>query len=77
MIHYAKIENSPRLQRVLELLKTGLEYSTREIIHMADVCAVNTIITELRRNGIKINVRQENKIFYYRLNRQGQQDLFG
>ncbi len=75
MIHYAKIENSPRLQRVHELLKTGLEYSTMEIIKKANVCAVNTIITELRRNGLTIMTRQRNKVFFYKLG-AGQQDLF-
>ena len=48
--HYAKIENSPRLQRTLTLLSDGQWHTTRGIIKIADVCAVNSIISELRSN---------------------------
>ena len=54
MIHYAKLESSKRLQRVLALLKRGGWGTTREIDRLADVCAVSTAITELRRNGLNI-----------------------
>lgn len=54
MIHAAKLGKSSRLTRVYALLKGGKKYSTRQIIKLADVCAVNSIISELRANGIKI-----------------------
>lgn len=52
--HYAKIEDSERLQRVQGLLSDGCWHGTREIRDIADVCAVNTIIHELRCNGYDI-----------------------
>jgi len=57
MIHYAKIDNSKRLMRVLTLLADGQAYTTREIIQHANVCAVNTCITELRENGYDIDCK--------------------
>lgn len=55
-IHYAKLSDSPRLQRVLKALEDAgmVGLTTREIILKAEVCAVNTAIAELRSNGIKI-----------------------
>lgn len=59
MIHYAKVENSPRLQRILRVLADGAEHSTRNIITDANVCAVNTAISELRRNGYTIAAKSK------------------
>lgn len=56
-MHNAKLENSERLQRVLRFLSDGRPRSTREIIHGAGVCAVNSIISELRANGLEITCR--------------------
>lgn len=70
MIHYARIENSPRLQRTLTLLQDGQWHTTRDIVRRADVCAVNSIITELRRNGYIIEreaVKGERGLAQYRL----------
>jgi hypothetical protein len=53
-MHSAKIEHSERLQRVYNTLKTHGKLTTMEIIKLADVCAVNSIISELRRNNINI-----------------------
>jgi hypothetical protein len=53
-IHYAKLESSERLQRVLRLLSDGRWHSTRDIMFGADVCAVSTTMAELRENGIRI-----------------------
>lgn len=53
-IHYAKIENSPRLQRLLALLEGGQEFTTLEIMQHAKICAVNSAICELRLNGFEI-----------------------
>lgn len=57
MIHYAKIAESERLQRVHRLLADGAWHGTREIMRTADVCAVNTVVAELRSNGILIRTR--------------------
>jgi hypothetical protein len=58
----ANLDNSPRLQRLLDLLCNGEEHSTLEIILKANVAAVSAAITELRRNlapyGIGISCRK-------------------
>ena len=60
---------SPRLQRVLALLKDGRPYTTRQIVRRAHVIAVNAIISELRQNGAEIAcVRQllrDRWVYYY------------
>lgn len=67
-MHYAKVENSPRLQRVRDVLFDGQEHSTRDIMEKAHVCAVNSCITELRRNGFQIpKPRIEGNVFYYKM----------
>lgn len=58
VIHYARIENSDRLRRVLAVLSDGHPHSTLEIIQAAEVCAVNSAIAELRMNGFRIECRQ-------------------
>ena len=58
MMHAARLDRSPRLQRVHALLSDGAEYSTRDIIQGAEVCAVNSCIAELRANGFYIENRQ-------------------
>src|SRR3989304_3301989 len=50
----ARLENSDRLQRALDVLLDGHPHTTRDIIIEADVCAVNSIVTELRGNGFII-----------------------
>jgi len=57
MIHYARIEESERLQRAHKVLSDGQWHSTREIMQAADVCAVNTVVAELRANGAPILTR--------------------
>jgi hypothetical protein len=66
MIRAAKLERSPRLQRVDALLADGREYSTREIVVACDVCAVNSIVAELRANGREITTRWHKGNCYYR-----------
>lgn len=61
MIHYAQIKNSPRLQRVKKLLDDGKPHSTREIISVANVCAVNSIASELRHNGYAVRCERKSK----------------
>lgn len=76
-IHAARIAESPRLQRVQALLADGRWHGTREIMLAADVCAVNTVIAELRDNGCAILTRCVGRGRYeYRLLQPGQQDLF-
>lgn len=52
---------SPRLQRVLALLKDGKPHTTREIVRKAHVVAVNSCIAELRANGAEILCTRERK----------------
>lgn len=80
-MHAARIERSPRLQRVLELLSDGAWHSTLEIVQAARVCAVNSCIAELRDNGLAIACRQDRRrdgtrIWLYRLEIAVQPDLF-
>lgn len=57
MIHFAKLEKSPRLRRLLAyLIERGPEgATTREITLNAEIMAVGTSISELRANGCLIN----------------------
>ena len=57
-MHAASLERSERLRRVRELLSDGAEHSTLEIVRIARVCAVNSIVAELRANGCAIECRQ-------------------
>ena len=66
-MHSAKIDNSIRLQRVLKVIKDGLKHTTRDIIRKANVCAVNSVIAELRDNGYKIDCERVGKRWYYQL----------
>ena len=60
-MHNATLKNSKRLQRVLAVLQSGQPKTTRQIIREAHVCAVNSIVAELRANGIKIECRMVKK----------------
>lgn len=66
-MHHARISNSKRLQRTLRVLCDGAEHSTRDLIRSADVCAVNSIVSELRANGIKVRSRCSAGVWFYRL----------
>ena len=57
-MHAARLDHSPRLQRVHALLSDGVERSTLEIVTGAQVCAVNSCVAELRANGFYIECRQ-------------------
>jgi len=64
----ARLEKSVRLLRVLGVLSDRQWHTTRDIVHEADVCAVNSIISELRANGIDIECECAGKgRFQYRL----------
>ena len=66
-MHSARLTKSERLQRVYSLLRRGGEFSTMQIIEAAQVCAVNSIVAELRENGFDIRCVQRNRIWYYSL----------
>ena len=57
-MHAARLSRSDRLRRVHALLADGTEYSTLDIVHEAGVCAVNSIVAELRAGGAVIECRQ-------------------
>ena len=63
----ANLGKSERLQRVFKLLSKGGEYTTLEIIQKAGVCAVNSIISELRANGYDIDCERRNNKWFYRM----------
>ena len=53
-IHYARLQESPRLQRLLKFLSDCKPHSTRDIIKGADICNANVAAKELRMNGFNI-----------------------
>ena len=63
----ASIKSSDRLNRVLDLLSQGGEFTTLDIIKSANVCAVNSIIAELRQNGLDINCQRRCDKWFYKL----------
>ena len=60
-IHAAKPATSPRLQRVLAVLKDGKPHSSMAIMLQADTVAPSTCVAELRANGAVISCEQRNK----------------
>ena len=66
-MHFARFRTSKRLQRVMRVLADGQEHSTRDLIREADVCAVNSIVAELRANGIPVASRCKSGVWLYRL----------
>ncbi len=51
----ARLSNSDRLRRVARLLKSGKTFSTLQIVRLARVVAVSSIVAELRSNGMNIS----------------------
>ena len=66
-MHAARLDRSDRLRRVLDVLKDRKPHSTRTIAGEANVCAVNSIVAELRANGYKIECYRVGRLWYYRL----------
>jgi hypothetical protein len=62
-IHFADINKSPRLQRVLlALFEAGDDgLTTRDIIERANVCAVSSAVCELNRNGYLVKCTPEGR----------------
>lgn len=65
--HFAKLENSPRLQRILEILKDGGWHSTLEIQNRTSGCAIGASMSELNKNGIRYETRIIDGHYEYRL----------
>ena len=66
-MHYARIEHSPRLQRLLSVLRQGGWYSTRDLVKEAEVMAISSAVDELRENGFDIQCERRKQYWYYRL----------
>jgi hypothetical protein len=64
-MHAARIEQSDRLQRVARYLADGIPRSTLEIIHGTGCCAINSIVAELRENGIPVSCTRVGDVWYY------------
>lgn len=78
-MHFARLNTSDRLQRALAVLKdAGGEISTLELSRKARVCAVSSVISELRRNGAVIDCRQQvvagERRFFYELKQSPKED---
>lgn len=63
----ARLERSERLKRVYDLMSDGRERSTMDIIIGANVCAVNSIASELRRNGSMIDCKRRGNAWFYKM----------
>lgn len=66
-MHSAKIEKSNRLQRVLKVLWDGKEHTTRDLIKNSGMCAINSIVAEIRANGYSIDCQRRGNRWYYTL----------
>lgn len=78
-MHAAKIEDSPRLQKVLTFLRRQGQATTREISRACDVYAVNSIVAELRANGFTVDcqaVKGQRGVYSYKLYEGQQLPLF-
>ena len=70
-INAGRLATCERLQRAHALLADGAEHSTLEILRAAGVCAVNSVVAELRANGAWIECRQAKdpatgrRVWYY------------
>jgi hypothetical protein len=79
-MHAANIDDSPRLLKVRDFLRRVAAATTLEIIRACDVCAVNSIISELRINGYHITctaVKGKRGVYAYKLIEADQLPLFG
>lgn len=53
-MHYAKLADSKRLQKLVAVLADGKRHTTRDIIMRTGICAVNSAASELRRNDVPV-----------------------
>ncbi len=68
IIHYAKFEESPRLQRFLRFMLHGQPRTGLEIILGAEITAVSAAACELRKNGFEMECIKQNNPPIYQLN---------
>lgn len=66
-IHYARFEDSDRLQRLLDLMLDGKPRTTREVSRGAEIEAVNSAACELRLNGFDLACIRKCKPAVYQL----------
>jgi hypothetical protein len=59
----ARLDRSPRLQRVLSVLWQGDWLTTRDLIRRTGACAINSAVAELRQGGYQIETRLEKEDF--------------
>lgn len=62
----ANLSRSERLKRVRRVLSDHKAHSTLEIFKKAKVCAVSSVISELRCNGMDIECERKGMRWYYR-----------
>lgn len=75
-IHFAKFEESARLQRVLEYMLHGEPRTGLEIILGAKITAVSAAACELRLNGFDLEcIRQNDPSIYQLFNTARAQEL--
>lgn len=74
-MHYARLEHSPRLQRLLSVLRQGGWYSTRDLVKKAEVVAISSAVDELRANGFEVQCERRGRYWYYRLPQPVQLEL--
>lgn len=65
----AQLAKSDRLRRVKTFLSDHKPHSTLEIVSKANVCAVNSIVAELRANGVPIKCQRRGDRWYYEMER--------
>ena len=76
-MNHAHLATSPRLQRALAVLRArrGRWTTTRTLLRAANICAVNSVIAELRENGIAVECEQRveggRRRWAYRLKDEG------
>lgn len=66
-IHFAKFEDSARLQRFLDYMLHGEPRTGLEIIHGAGITAVSAAACEMRRNGFFMECIKQNDPSIYQL----------
>lgn len=64
-LHYADLSKSNRLQRVLKTLQDGCQHTTRDLIRKSGQCAINSIVSEIRANGIDVDCERRGNKWYY------------
>lgn len=65
--HFAKFEDSPRLQSVLNYMLHGEPRTGLDIIHGAQITAVSAAADELRENGFYLECIKQNRPPTYQL----------